>query len=267
LRLSRSGRAYGELLLALKDPLSAIGPGETAVNASRPLLSVNPRNIAWRVEVAAAHLAAGSAHRLTALHHTEPKVHLARAAALLERALELNRETAQMDPMSGSAQDSLIVTSHRLARVRENQQRYAEALALYGDARAIIQKRLTRDATRRNLYLMGNNMLNAAGAHLLAGQRREAAAAYEESSRWLRQTLAKEPTDAVAQEHLFSVFLGQAKMAEQDQHAGRARELWKSAWEEAQKMIRRDDRAKSYLSDYASLEAMGHRLGELPAAR
>jgi len=267
LRLSRSGRAYGELLLTLKEPLAAIGPGETAVNAIVPLLSVNPRNIAWRVESSGAYLAAGSAHRQAAMAHIEPKVHLARAAALLEKALALNLETAQMDPVSGSAQDALIVTLHRLARVRENQQRYDEALRLYADARAIIQKRLTGDATRRNLYLMGNNLLSAAETHLMARQRREAAAAFEESSGWLRKTLAKEPTDAVAQENLISVYLGQAKMAEEDHATDRARDRWLLAWDEAQKLIQRDATAKKYMSDYPSLESMGRRLGELPAAR
>ena len=172
-----------------------------------------------------------------------------------------------MDPVSGSAQDALIVTSHRLARVRENQQRYDDALRLYADARAIIQKRLTGDATRRNLYLMGNNLLSAAETHLMARQRREAAAAFEESSGWLRQTLAKEPTDAVAQENLISVYLGQAKMAEEDHATDRARDRWLLAWDEAQKLIQRDATAKKYMSDYPSLESMGRRLGELPAAR
>ena len=267
LRLSRSARYYAELLLALKDPLAAIAPAETAVNATLPLIAANPRNVAWRVEAVAAHLAAGSAQRAAAAHDNSSNAYLARGAALLEKALQLNRESADLDPTSGSVQDSLVVTLHRLARVREDQKLPAAALALYSDARTIIRKKLNQELTRRNLYLMGNNLLNAAGVHRLAGERRQAAFAYNNSITWLRRTLAQEPDDAVARENLVSAYLGQAKMAEEDNNSSRARERWKLAWEEAQKLIQRDAAAKSYLSDYAGLEAMGRRFGELPATR
>lgn len=267
LRLSQSARVYGELLLALKEAVAAVNAGETAVQASLPLLAISARNINWRLEVVLAHMAAGSAHLTVAEGERDSDQHLARAGDLLVKAMSLARETAQLDPMSSSAQDTLVVTMHRLSRIREQQRRYSDALDLYREARGIIHERLSHESTRRNLYLMGNNYLNAAEVHLHAGQRVEAASALEESGKYLLRTLAKEPNDAVAVENLITVYFDQAKMAVQDHDSARARERWQLAWQQAQTLLQRDSAAKAYLSDYPGLEALGRRLGQLPPAK